>query len=82
MTQTADCINRLQPVVSELEAEGMERAAILAGLAATLIRLANQDPDVAAIYLSSSAAILLASAELARSRQLSGRIAKTQGTDD
>jgi hypothetical protein len=66
MSQTKECIKKLDMVLTDLRAEGMETVFIIAALAEICVKAAKSEPEQAAAHLEALTAILDANAQAIR----------------
>jgi hypothetical protein len=71
MTDTVECVKRLQAVVDKLATERVDTIFIMLALAEVAVRTARTDPDQAVAHLEGAAAALTAAAQGLRARKSS-----------
>jgi thiamine pyrophosphate-dependent acetolactate synthase large subunit-like protein len=63
MTDTIECVERLQAVVDKLATQGVDTVFIMVALAEVAVMTARRDPDHAVVHLEGAAAALSSAAQ-------------------
>lgn len=71
MTDTVECVERLQAVVENLATQGVDTIFIMVALAEVAVMTARRDPDHAVGHLEGAAAALSSAAQGLRTRKSS-----------
>ena len=84
MTDTVECVERLQAVVDKLATQGVGTIFIMVALAEVAVMTARRDPDQAVVHLEGAAAALSAAAQALRGRKSAADAGKSgvSPTDD